>query len=193
MPSFTLVAGPNGSGKTTLTRYGRESFQQLAVLDPDAIQQGLAATAESSTSAIDAGRAVLKLADEFLNRGESFVLETTLSGNTHLRMARRAQAVGYSFVFIFVGTESVEINLDRVRQRVVKGGHDVPEEDQRRRYSRSMDNMQIAFGFADSALLFDNSTEQGHRRIAMKRGERVILFEPLPNWAEFLREAATSA
>jgi predicted ABC-type ATPase len=189
MPSFTLVAGPNGSGKTTLTRYGRESFQQLAVLDPDAIQQGLVATSEGSASAIHAGRAVLRLAEEFLEKGESFVLETTLSGNTHLRMAKHAQAAGYVFVFIFVGTESVEINLDRVRQRVVKGGHDVPEEDQRRRYSRSMANMRIAFGFADRALLFDNSTENGHRRIAMKRGETVTLFEPLPKWAEFLREA----
>lgn len=78
MPSFTLVAGPNGSGKTTLTRYGRESFQQLAVLDPDAIQQGLTCTSESGVSAIDAGRAVLKLAEGFLLRRESFVLETTL-------------------------------------------------------------------------------------------------------------------
>lgn len=193
MPSFTLVAGPNGSGKTTLTRYGRESFQQLAVLDPDAVQQGLIATSGGSTSAIDAGRAVLKLADELLGRGESFVLETTLSGNTHLRMAKRAQAAGYSFVFIFVGTESVEINLDRVRQRVMKGGHDVPEEDQRRRYSRSMENMRIAFGFADRALLFDNSTEQGHRRIASKHSNRIAVFEPLPNWAEFLREEKTSS
>lgn len=193
MPSFTLVAGPNGSGKTTLTRYGRESFQQLAVLDPDAVQQGLSATSEGSTSAIDAGRAVLKLADEFLNRGESFVLETTLSGNTHLRMAKWAQTIGYSFVFIFVGTESVEINLDRVRQRVIKGGHDVPEEDQRRRYSRSMGNMRTAFGFADRALLFDNSTDQGHRRVARKHGNRIAVFEPLPNWAEFLREEKTSA
>lgn len=190
MPSFTLVAGPNGSGKTTLTRYGRESFQQLAVLDPDAIQQGLAATSEGSSSAIDAGRAVLRLANEFLDRSESFVLETTLSGNTHLRMAKRAQAAGYVFVFIFVGTESVDINLDRVRQRVVKGGHDVPEEDQRRHYSRSMENMRTALNLADRALLFDNSTPRGHRRIAMKRGSQITLFEPLPNWAEFLRDEA---
>ena len=152
MPSFTLVAGPNGSGKTTLTRYGRESFQQLSVLDPDAIQQGLVSTGRATGLAIDAGRAVLKLADEFLLRRESFILETTLSGNTHIRMAKRAQEAGFTFVFIYVGTESVEINLQRVRQRVLKGGHDVPEEDQRRRYSRSMENMQTAFGFADRAL-----------------------------------------
>ena len=76
---------------------------------------------------------MLKLADEFLARKESFILETTLSGNTHLRMAKRAQQAGFTFVFVYVGTESVEINLDRVRQRVLKGEHDVPEEDERRR------------------------------------------------------------
>lgn len=193
MPSFTLVAGPNGSGKTTLTRYGRESFQQLAVLDPDAIQQGLVSTSSEGVSAIDAGRAVLKLADEFLERRESFILETTLSGNTHLRMAKRAQAAGFTFVFVYVGTDSVEINLNRVRQRVLKGGHDVPEEDQRRRYPRSMDNMRVAFNFTDRAMLFDNSTPAGHRKVATKRSQRVTLFEPLPVWAEFLRDVPADA
>lgn len=66
-------------------------------------------------------------------------------------------------------SELVEINLERVRQRVLKGGHNVPEEDQLRRYSRSMENMRRAFGFADRAMLFDNSTDTGHRKIATKR------------------------
>ena len=188
MPSFTLVAGPNGSGKTTLTRYGREAFQQLAVLDPDAIARGLSHASDSGGSAIDAGRAVLAMADSFLTRGESFLVETTLSGKTYLRMAERAKGLGYNFVFIFVGTNGVDINLDRVRQRVLKGGHDVPEEDQRRRFSRSMAHMRIALSIANKALLYDNSTIDGHRRIASKRGEKLTLFEPLPEWAAFLRE-----
>ena len=92
MPSFTVVAGPNGSGKTTLTRYGREAFQQLAILDPDAIARGMSKTGEREASAIDAGRQVLLLAEEFIKRSESFLVETTLSGNTYTRMMRTVRA-----------------------------------------------------------------------------------------------------
>jgi len=188
MPSFTVVAGPNGSGKTTLTRYGREAFQQLAILDPDALARGMSKTGEHEASAIDAGRQVLLLAEEFMTRHESFLVETTLSGNTYTRMMRAARENGFYVVFVFVGTESLEINFQRVRDRVAKGGHDVPEEDQRRRYERSFRNMRQAFAIADRAILYDNSTSKGHRKVAVKRGEQVTLFEPLPKWAEFLRQ-----
>lgn len=188
MPSFTVVAGPNGSGKTTLTRYGREAFQQLAILDPDAIARGMSKTGEREASAIDAGRQVLLLAEEFIKRSESFLVETTLSGNTYTRMMRTAKEHGFYVVFVFVGTENLEINFQRVRDRVAKGGHDVPEEDQRRRYERSFRNMRQAFAIADRVILYDNSTPKGHRKVAVKRGETVTLFEPLPKWAEFLRE-----
>jgi predicted ABC-type ATPase len=188
VPSFTVVAGPNGSGKTTLTRYGREAFQQLAVLDPDAVARGMTNAGEHEASAIDAGRQVLKLAGEFLERGESFLVETTLSGNTYTRMMLTAKARGFNVVFIFVGTETVEINLQRVKDRVRKGGHDVPEEDQRRRYDRSFRHMREAFLIADRAVLYDNSTSSGHRKVAVKRATRITLYQPLPAWAEFLRK-----
>jgi len=188
VPSFTVVAGPNGSGKTTLTRYGREAFQQLSVLDPDAIAQALTGASDKGGSAIDAGREVLYIAEAALANGESFIVETTLSGKTYLHMAKRAQTLGYTFVFIFVGTSGVQINIERVHRRVLKGGHDVPEEDQRRRFGRSMANMRVALSLSDRAVFYDNSTEEGHRKIATKRDGAITVYEPLPTWAEFLRE-----
>jgi len=68
------------------------------------------------------------------------------------------------------------------------GGHDVPEDDQRRRYDRSFRHMHEAFAIADRAVLYDNSTAKGHRKIAVKRNGSITLYEPLPTWAEFLRE-----
>ena len=137
MPYLTVIAGPNGSGKTTLTSLVREAFQDTPVLDPDArvmLNQGIQPEA---SSLIEAGREVLVRANELLQACQSFVVETTLSGNTYLRMMRQAKALDYTIVLVFVGTQSVEINLQRVRERVASGGHDVPEADQRRRYPRS--------------------------------------------------------
>jgi len=70
-------------------------------------------------------------------KGQTFTVETTLSGGTYLKMADRAKQCGFNVMVVFVGTASVEINLERVKARVKKGGHDVPEDDQRRRYPRN--------------------------------------------------------
>ena len=82
----------------------------------------------------------------------------------------------------FIGTENVEINLTRIRNRVPAGGHDVPEPDVRRRYKRSLENLPIAAQRADHVILFDNSTEDGYRLLAILgiTGDR--WFEPKPTW-----------
>ncbi len=118
------------------------------------------------------------------------MVETTLSGNTYLKMMSRAKAAGYRVQLLYVGTENVDINLQRVRQRVRKGGHDVPEEDQRRRYPRSLANLERALALADEAILFDNSTSRGHVRIAEKRVDGITLFGTTPNWASFMHALA---
>lgn len=186
MPTFTVVAGPNGSGKSTLTRLARESFQDAPILDPDAIARSMASTSADGGSPIDGVREVLASADRLIQARQSFLVETTLSGKTYLRMMRHAKSLGYTVVLFFVGTASVDINLKRVAQRVENGGHDVPEEDQRRRYPRSMGNMRKAFELADEAVLFDNSAD-AHLRLAVKDSTGITIYQPLPKWAAFLR------
>jgi predicted ABC-type ATPase len=187
MPTFTVVAGANGCGKTTLTRWAREEFQENPVLDPDAIARSLQSTGANSGSAIDAGREVLLMAERLLASGQSFTVETTLSGHTYLRMMTRAKAQGYLVVLIYIGTTDVSINLQRVRSRVAKGGHDVRDEDQRRRYPRSLANAAEALAIADEAVILDNSTSDGFVKVAVKRINGIELFESVPAWASFLR------
>jgi predicted ABC-type ATPase len=187
VPTFTVVAGANGCGKSTLTKWAREEFQESSVLDPDAISRSLQSTGASRGSAIDAGREVLSMAERFLEERQSFTVETTLSGNTYLRMMSRAKKLGYIVVLIYVGTERVEINMQRVRYRVTKGGHDVPEEDQRRRYPRSLTNAAKAFVIADEAVVLDNSTSAGYVKVAVKRSSGIEFYERTPQWAAYLR------
>ncbi len=156
------------------------------MLDPDAVARSLAATSEDAVSAIDAGRAVLIRAEDLLANQQSFLVETTLSGNTYLRMMSKAKLQGYLVVLLFVGTNDVSVNLARVRTRVRLGGHDVPEEDQLRRYPRSMANFRKALELADEAILFDNSGNS-HSKVAVKDAHGITLYDPLPHWAEFLK------
>ena len=88
---------------------------------------------------------------------------------------------------VFVGTASVEINIERVKARVKKGGHDVPEEDQRRRYPRTLANMKRLLPEADLAVILDNSTELGHILVAFGHKGYMHWVEPVPAWARSLR------
>lgn len=102
-------------------------------------------------------------------------------------MLARARELGYRTRLFYIGTESVDINIDRIRGRVLKGGHDVPVEDQLRRYPRSFKNLLPAITLADECVLFDNSTDAGHRIVGLKlMGMEMLPMEPLPVWAAFL-------
>ena len=94
---------------------------QIPIFDPDAVANILQATA-SSLLPIEAARQVLKSASEHLDRGQSFAVETTLSGKNYLRMMLDAKKRGFEIVLVYIGTETVEINLARIRNRVIAGG-----------------------------------------------------------------------
>ena len=186
-PTLTIVAGSNGCGKSTLTASSRNNFQDAPVLDPDAVAKSLQELTSVPGSDLEAGKQVLRKADELLGASQSFTVETTLSGSTYLRIASRARDRGYVVVGVFIGTSSVEINIERVRARVLKGGHDIPEEDQRRRYPRTLANMGKLLPLCDMAIFFDNSTAQGHKLVGFGHKHCMRWNEPVPVWADALR------
>ena len=179
---FTVIAGANGSGKSTLTRLNRMDFREFPLLDPDVIGKALRTTLPR-TFTIAAARQVLASAKDHIGKRESFAVETTLSGMHYLRMMVDARIRGFEVVLVYIGTENVDINLARIRNRVLAGGHDVPESDVRRRYERSFKSLPIAIERADHTILFDNSTEEGYRLVAVLGLSGSQWFEPVPNWA----------
>ena len=182
-PRLTFIAGANGAGKSTLTRWNA-LFKEIPLLDPDAIANTLQATTSMLTP-IAAARQVLKSAAEHLRKSESFAIETTLSGRNYLQMMLDAKARGFEVRLVYIGTESVEINLARIRSRVLAGGHDVPEQDVRRRYQRSQKNLPLAIQRADLSVLFDNSAADAYRLIAILGSIGDRWFEPRPSWITF--------
>ncbi len=182
-PRLTFIAGANGSGKSTLTRWNPVLFHEIPLLDPDAIAKTLQSMA-STLRPVAAGRQVLNAALRHLNKAESFAVETTLAGKNYLQMMLDARDRGFEIVLIYIGTDRVEINLERIRKRVLAGGHDVPEKDVRRRYVRSYQNLPIAIQRADHAILFDNSEDEGYRLIGIL-GSGTHWVAPKPSWITF--------
>lgn len=105
---------------------------------------------------MQAGREALKLQNQYLNEGKSFLLETTFSGKRELKILQKAKGKGFKTNLIFVGLTDPERNIDRVGRRVLDGGHDVPPEDIIRRYYRSMNNLATGLSLVDRAFVFDN-------------------------------------
>ncbi len=183
MPILTVVAGPNGSGKSTITQ--RLSFEgRDRLLDPDAIARGLNPS-NPSAAAIAAGREALRRIAEYLDRRVSFAVETTLSSARNIDLIHTAKSLGYETHLAFVGLDSPDRCIARVRNRASRGGHFVPDADVRRRYARSMANVADALRLADTADVYDNSAD-GHRLVLVsKAGVIVWRAAPLPQWIDW--------
>jgi predicted ABC-type ATPase len=92
-----------------------------------------------------------------LAEGHTLTFETVMSSPDQVEFMREARARGYRVYLYFVATDDADINVDRVRRRVLMGGHPVPEPKVRKRYKESIQLMSEACEAADRAYIFDNS------------------------------------
>ena len=137
-----IIAGPNGAGKTTLARELLPNEAEVSVfINADLLAAGLDPL-QPDRAAIRAGRMMLEMIDACVDRGESFAFETTLSGRGYARMIPRWQAQGYWVTLVLLRALSPEVVIERVRQRVMEGGHHVPEDVIRRRFDAGSYNFE---------------------------------------------------
>lgn len=94
---------------------------------------------------------------ELLEEKQTFTFETVMSSRDKVDFMKEAKQRGYRVYLYFVATDDPEINLDRVKRRVMLGGHPVPDDKVRKRYSESIDLMTEACDVAHRAYIFDNS------------------------------------
>ncbi len=97
--------------------------------------------------------------EKLLDLKVSFTFETVMSHPSKIDFLKEAKAKGYRTYLYFVTTEDADINVSRVRTRVLQGGHNVDEEKIRIRYTRTMKMLIDAVDIVDRAFLFDNSKD----------------------------------
>lgn len=172
-----IISGPNGVGKTTFARTFLPKYADCKnFVNADLIAQGMSPFSPEA-AAIRAGRLVLSEIAFFSQQRVSFGFETTLSGRSHLRLLQRLKRKGYRVHLFFLFVESVDVSLSRIQERVLKGGHDVPESVVRRRFHRSIGNFfQEYQPLVDSWYLFDN-TGTKPAAIAFKKGNKVRIMK----------------
>ena len=135
-----IVAGPNGAGKTTfVSEYLPVSGAEY--ISADAIAASLVSTPnEFDRIRIRAGRLFLKRIQCLIQEEANLIIEVTLAGHGFRRIIHQLKNAGYSVTIVFLYLRSPEVCIARVRNRVMAGGHDVPEEDIIRRFYRSKRN-----------------------------------------------------
>ena len=156
---IVIIAGPNGAGKTTFAREFLPTDADMPnFVNADLIAAGLSPF-DPDLAAFKAGRLMLGTIADYANRGENFSFETTLSGLTYAQMIPVWRASGYIVKLIFLSLPDVAIAIERVATRVIQGGHNVPEDVIRRRFTHGIKNFERYKALVDSWQLYDNSDD----------------------------------
>ncbi len=156
-PTLYVIGGCNGAGKTTFAREFLPSVGVRRFLNADEIARGLSPL-DPQALRLRAGRLLLSELRALIARGESFGLESTLSGRTYVHLFKEAKARGYAIELHFLWLPDPREAIRRVRQRVREGGHDVPVADIRRRFTRGLEHLAKDYApLADEWFIWDNS------------------------------------
>src|SRR5436853_4394775 len=140
-PKLILLAGPNGAGKSTLAPFLlRDTLGIVEYVNADTLALGLSAFQPEGV-AMQAGRIMLKRLHELAAERADFAFESTLASRSYAGWINRIRRDGYSLHLLFLWLRSPEIAIERVKERMRMGGHDVPEEVIRRRYHRGIHNL----------------------------------------------------
>jgi len=192
-----VLAGVNGAGKSSIggamvrQRGGRyfnpdEAARAIRAANPALPQR------EANGLAWNEGRRLLERA---IAEKLDFTFESTLGASTIPALLEQAADAGAEVWIWFVGLDSPERHLARVRSRVKAGGHDIPEEDIRRRWEASRQNLVALMPRLERMYLYDNSEEADPRRgeppkprllLEMRGGRIARPFDlaATPSWAK---------
>ena len=123
-----IISGPNGAGKTTASYTVLPKILNCKeFVNADEIARGLSPF-NPDGMAIEAGKLMLKRIDVLLQKEESFSIETTLSTRSYFKLVETAHQKGYNVTLLYFWLESPEQAIERVAERVSKGGHDIPKD-----------------------------------------------------------------
>lgn len=182
MKIYTIIGGVNGVGKSSLSGVlSAESSELGVIIDTDKI------TAENGGDRIKGGKIAIERINNCLEKGINFTQETTLSGVRTLKTIQKARELNYFIRLYYVGISSSAESISRIANRVLKGGHNIPPEDVKRRYAKRFDDLIKILPYCNEAVFFDN--ENGFiEKAEYRNGTLITKGGNIPEWIKELGE-----
>ena len=169
MPEVLIFAGANGSGKTTIANSVLKPNQRF--INADAIKD------RRNLSYIEAGKKALLMIDKAISQKINFSFETTMSGLGLLKRFKELKNRGYNITILYLFVYPVELLVERIKERVRKGGHRVEDEDIVRRYYRSVRNFWKIYRFYANKWVILNNNEFEYEEVAIGSGKDFYIID----------------
>lgn len=190
-PTLCVVAGPNGSGKTTTTiqLLNDEWTSDSVYINPDNIAQDTFGDWNSLDAIRKAAERATQMRYDCLEQRKNFVFETVFSSAEKLEFLRKVKDAGFFIRLFYVCTSDPAINVSRITQRYLNGGHEVPISKVISRYYKSLVNAEEAISFVDRAYVYDNSIDNQLPRLLFRTSDGTLFkqyTEVIPEWAKIL-------
>jgi len=187
MAKLYIIAGCNGAGKTTASfTILPEILDCQEFVNADEIARGLSPFQPEKVS-FEAGRIMLQRIQELLSENVNFAFETTLSTRSFVNYVKKAKSEGYETTLLFFWLNSEKLAIERVKVRVMEGGHNIPTKTIIRRYHRGLTNFfKLYKGLVDNWMFINNSGSE-YQQIAQGSKESEIIFQQ-PNWDKIKQE-----
>lgn len=182
MPNYVIFAGVNGAGKSTLYNTIIPDLDLGIRINTDEIVRNIGDW-RSNQDQVKAGRMALKLRKECVEKNISFNQETTLTGKNILKAIKEVKEKGYTIHLYYVGVENSGIAKERVKNRVLKGGHDIPADVIEKRYIETLENLKEILPLVDYAKIYDN-TEKYKLCYSKFSNSYIKVCDKVPNWLD---------
>jgi predicted ABC-type ATPase len=175
-----IISGCNGAGKTTASfTILPEILDCQEFVNADEIARGLSPFQPDKVS-FEAGRIMLKRIKELLHQNETFAFETTLATKSYKNLILTAQEQGYIVTVLFFWLQTIDLAKERVKIRVLEGGHYIDDAVIERRYKNGISNLfNIYLDVVDEAMLFDNSEGIHHLMATKKINQEIEIIDDL--------------
>jgi predicted ABC-type ATPase len=177
-PIFLIIAGPNGSGKSSAYKDAEVEAvgRTVWIINPDILTarilkiEGLG----QNEANLEAVKRIESWLDASIQAHQSVGVETVLSTDKYRRLVTAAKRHRFEIHLIYVLLKTPQLNIERVKLRVQKGGHDVPEDKIVSRWYKSLEQLPWFLQQADKASLYDNSGAEP-KLIGKKEGDTIEL------------------
>jgi predicted ABC-type ATPase len=188
MPVLFILAGPNGAGKTTF--YSTAAAQGFIPAELPFINIDLILKDElggyNTENYIRADHIYRKRVGDYISQGKDFMIESNLARQADYEWIENMRKAGFDIVLYFLCTQDLTINIDRVRQRVKEGGHDVPESIIDQCFRNGLLYLKSRLHLFTETYIIDNSFEEPIEMAVLIKGRVITKNTDCPKWVDDL-------